>query len=185
MTNVYIADSHFSHANIIKYCDRPFKTAKEMDSHMWDIIKKFDTEDYRIHFLGDWGFEWPEEAMDGFKNWQNHVMVYGNHDSERPGFYKRWFGTIVGSRHTWKEHRITITDGDSNIVLSHEPQRHVETDYVNIYGHHHNNMTRYPEKFKKDYGWIFGSKSHFNVGVELIDYTPKTITEVLSSQLTV
>lgn len=181
--NVYISDTHFGHANIMKYCDRKFKNVAEMDAHMWSILSKFDADGHSIFFMGDWGFSWPEAAMGGFKNWHNHVMIYGNHDNEVPSFYTRWFGTIVGRRHTWKEHTLHITDDDYFLVLSHEPQKHIEKGYINLYGHHHNNMTRYPEKFEKDYPWLFDRNNagdFINVSVELTNYTPVTIKEAFN-----
>jgi len=51
-----ISDTHFSHAKVIIYDDRPFKTAKEMDEKMienWNsVVKPNDT----IYHLGDFAF---------------------------------------------------------------------------------------------------------------------------------
>ena len=49
----FTADNHFGHANIIRYCDRPFESAEEMDDAMiaqWN--KAVDHEDIVYH-LGD------------------------------------------------------------------------------------------------------------------------------------
>jgi len=43
----FISDTHFGHANIIKYCSRPFRTAGEMDKVILDninaVVKPDDT----------------------------------------------------------------------------------------------------------------------------------------------
>lgn len=41
----FIADTHFNHENIIKYCDRPFSNAKEMNEYIiqkWNSVVKED-----------------------------------------------------------------------------------------------------------------------------------------------
>ena len=49
----FIADTHFNHANIIKYCNRPFKNTDEMNKYIirkWNsVVKERDT----VYHLGD------------------------------------------------------------------------------------------------------------------------------------
>ena len=44
MKTFFIADTHFNHDNIIRYCNRPFVTCKEMDRQLiekWNkVVKK-------------------------------------------------------------------------------------------------------------------------------------------------
>ena len=58
MVNTFFtSDTHFGHANIIKYCNRPFSSLEEMNSTIirnWnEMVKPEDT----VFFLGDFCFK--------------------------------------------------------------------------------------------------------------------------------
>lgn len=47
----FISDTHFCHSNIIKYCDRPFKDAKEMNETIINNCNNLvNNEDIVYHF---------------------------------------------------------------------------------------------------------------------------------------
>lgn len=87
----FIADTHFNHPNIIKYCNRPFKNTYEMNEYIiqkWNsVVKKDDT----VYHLGDVGFGSLQEVkslverLNGTK-----ILLKGNHDFK------------IGTN-TWKE----------------------------------------------------------------------------------
>lgn len=47
----FISDTHFCHSNIIKYCDRPFKDAKEINETIINNCNNIvNNEDIVYHF---------------------------------------------------------------------------------------------------------------------------------------
>jgi len=78
----FTSDPHFYHANIIKYCDRPYHNAKSMTE---DLIKKWNEtvpEDGHIFMLGDLSMtaktdaiKWVMHQLNGTK-----YLIIGNHD---------------------------------------------------------------------------------------------------------
>ena len=152
---VFISDTHFGHLNIIKYCDRPFKNVQEMDRLMWDNLLKADAQGKTIVHLGDVLFHQSGMKIPYFRNSVNHILIVGNHDKLHPiqELYPKIFGTIIGTRGTWKEHYHTISIDSIPLILSHEPQQKLHNCQFNLYGHHHNNMTRDPVRFLPEYDW--------------------------------
>ncbi len=53
----FIGDTHFGHANIIKYCKRPFSSAQEMNEMLikyWnETVEPSDT----VYHVGDFAFD--------------------------------------------------------------------------------------------------------------------------------
>ena len=78
----FTSDTHFNHANVIKYCARPFASLEAMNREMitrWNaVVGPEDT----VYHLGDFAMgkssEWP-----GFLrqlNGARKILIRGNHD---------------------------------------------------------------------------------------------------------
>ncbi len=158
----FIADTHFNHANIIKYCNRPFKNTDEMNKYIirkWNsVVKETDT----VYHLGDVGFGKFEElktlveSLNGRK-----ILLRGNHDFK------------IGVN-TWKEigflevyKKKIILD---NLLLTHAPTEEVEENQVNVFGHIHDKPI--DKKFDK--------KNHVCVSCDVVDYIPVSISKIKS-----
>ena len=54
MPNIWItADFHFGHSNIIRYCNRPFRSVEEMDQTILDRLNASVKANDILYFLGD------------------------------------------------------------------------------------------------------------------------------------
>lgn len=76
----FTSDWHFSHRNIIKYCDRPWETVEKMDKalvKLWNkTVKPYDT----VIFVGDFSLGWSAvEQITPILNGKK-ILVAGNHD---------------------------------------------------------------------------------------------------------
>jgi len=81
----FTADQHYGHANIIRFCDRPFATVDEMDE---ELIRRHNEivgpDDIVVH-AGDFAnrsARTPQSYLEQLNG--THVMVRGSHD--------RWLG---------------------------------------------------------------------------------------------
>jgi calcineurin-like phosphoesterase family protein len=112
-----IADTHFNHANIIKYCDRPFQTVEEMNEALIANWNKVVEENDMVIFLGDLCFKDDANVWLAKLN-GDKVVIRGNHDS-------------IGKLGTRFEYNKEV------FLLTHRMMPLVGRNIWNIHGHSH------------------------------------------------
>lgn len=160
----FTADLHFGHYNIIKYCDRPFRSERHMDQELTRLWNETVTEEDTIYVLGDLSMVTSEgtnylrrivSKLNGTKH-----LILGNHDNLKPFSYvEMGFQTV----HTALELKI-----DNEIYfLNHDPVASITNDrHIWLVGHVH---TLFSEL-----------KNCINVGVDVRGFKPISIDEINS-----
>jgi calcineurin-like phosphoesterase family protein len=161
----FTSDTHFGHANIIKYCNRPFANIKEHDDalvHNWNsVVQKGDV----VWHLGDFGMGTNIAHMRKICARLNGQInfIRGNHDGQLKHFQDR-FATVRDVAMV----KGKLSSGDTvRIFLSHYPHRtwqHRPRNAYHLFGHVHGNM--------EPYGLSF------DIGVDCWDYTPVSLERV-------
>lgn len=82
MSNIYFtSDHHFGHANIIKYCNRPFSSLEEMNSVMLERWNKTIKQNDTVYYLGDIAlnnYQYVKQLLPKLKG--TIYYIKGNHD---------------------------------------------------------------------------------------------------------
>jgi calcineurin-like phosphoesterase family protein len=156
-----IADLHLGHANIIRYCSRPFlySDSREMD-HV--LIKNWNytiSPKTRIYCLGDLRYGPKAEPAAQYRRRLrgNIVFISGNHDEPEQGMVP-WIETEYENL---------------KFLLIHDPADAPPLfDGWIIHGHHHNNDLR-------NYPFMNFIKRRINVCAEVIGYKPISLHEIV------
>jgi len=153
------SDTHFDHENIIRYCNRPFSSIREMNQVLvenWNnVVKNTDT----VFFLGDLSYgkkSRPEkywwEKLNGEK-----IFITGSHDNGHD---------IKTFNHKVLQYKNKL------FYLVHDPHDapYDWEDWV-VHGHIHNNdLINFP--------FINGKEKRINVSAELVNYQPLNIEKL-------
>ena len=164
----YISDLHFGHENIIRLCNRPFSSVREMDKALidnWNSVVKPNDE---VYILGDIVFRSANNPIDYFKQLNGKkYLITGNHDNPKPEWYS-YFEKIKPD--------YFVVDNGRKIKMYHYPV--VEWDgyfrgTISLYGHTHNNTTNPAYKIMRDI------PNAYNVGADILGFTPRTLDQVI------
>lgn len=180
------SDTHFSHANIIRYCDRPFSDPAVMNERLVDAWNDRVRPDDEIWHLGDVAMGRIEESLLIIRRLHGRkFLVPGNHDRCWPGHKKvgDWPEKYTAAGFTLLPRTTTLTLAGREVLLCHFPYRGDSRD-----------VDRYREERPADEGrWLLHGHVHerwrqrgrqINVGVDVWDYAPvslETIEDVIRS----
>lgn len=155
----FIADTHFSEENIMRYENRPFESIRDMDNTMLSNWNKIVKDEDIVYVLGDFGADGQESFMLSQLKGSKY-LIKGNHDTNSNDYYRK-----AGFKEVY-DCPIIIKDF---WILSHEPL-YVNSNmpYANLFGHVHNSP------LFKTY-----SRQHYCVSVERIDYAPISFDEII------
>ncbi len=148
MSNIWFtADFHLGHANIIRYCDRPFADAASMDTEIIERLNSAVAKRDLLYFLGDF-CRFGKEALDYRRRirCKNIFFVEGNHD----------IGTRkIASEFRWWQQLAEAKVDRQVVVLCHYAMRvwhHSFRGSWHLYGHSHGRLPDDPAALSMDVG---------------------------------
>lgn len=168
----FTADTHFNHANIINFVNRPFDSVEEMNESLIESWNNTVSKDDEVYFLGDFSLGSSKncleilERLNGIK-----YSIKGNHEKS------------LLSNARCKEHFVWIKDmhelkiNKQDIILCHYAMRVWNKSHwgsFQLYGHSHDGLDR-----DGDYNGL-----SMDVGVDaayriLGEYRPFSYDEIL------
>ena len=155
-----ISDLHLGHANIIRYCSRPFVPTDviEMDRVLIGNWNYCIAAPDRVYFLGDLRYGKDARPEADYRELLNGdiTFVAGNHDSD--------------TGHTIHSASLSC-DGLEFLVVHNPADAPAGFSGWIIHGHHHNNDLR-------AFPYIHPGKKQINVSAEVVGYCPVSLQEI-------
>lgn len=170
-STIYVtADTHFGHAEIIRLCSRPFRNVEEMDRKLIEWWNETVGPNDLVYHIGDVSDYRGEDIEDLLRSLMHQLngrkrLVMGNHDRKGVRFWKR-----VGFEEVYRDEFLDL----GHCVLSHKPLdvKILGPSVLNVHGHTHNREPNGPER-----------PNHFCVSVEMTNYRPVLIEDILAGRL--
>ena len=134
----FVADSHFNHTNIIRYCNRPFDSVEAMNQTIIDNLNAVVMPKDVLYHLGDFSFG-PQNVFREQINCQNIILVKGNHDKQ-----------IQHSLFVTVKDMVEFNGSGCNIVLCHYSMRvwnKAHHGSWSLFGHSHGTLEDYYMSF--------------------------------------
>lgn len=128
MRRWFSSDTHFGHANIIRFCNRPFGDVDHMNTALADAINATVPAGDELWLIGDLALGSIEHSLSVLRRIAaDVVLVGGNHDRFHPyngrkadGWADRYLQLTGAARVEPFTSRLTLLDG-TDVTVSHFP----------------------------------------------------------------
>jgi len=178
------SDTHFFHANIIKYCNRPFASVEEMNETMIRNRNQVVSPGDLVWHLGDFSMGKRSRVSEIRQQLNGRIhLVRGNHDYGKDTL--SCFDEV---------HKSVVTELDGILVeMVHNPRAVQGHGVLALCGHVHD---LWVTKVKGTEAPEYAASDHidpsftvpvdiFNVGMDIRGFRPVSLAEVLNQTATV
>jgi calcineurin-like phosphoesterase family protein len=168
MAYAITSDTHYAHANIIKYSNRPFVTVEQMNNTLVRNINASLPNGGVLYHLGDWAFggmNMAVEFADRINRNIDVILIKGNHDEKKGCQNRRDFYDLFYEVHNLLEVKL---DGQ-RITLCHYAMKVWNKSHYgawHLYGHSHGSLPDDPNSLS------------FDIGVDCHNFKPLTFPEI-------
>ena len=167
----FTSDTHFSHNNIIKYENRPFKDKDDMNKKLIENWNNTISKDDEVYVLGDFCFGTPDEVYNIAKQLNGKIhIILGNHDKG----IKQMNRDKQKEVFEWVKDYYVLKHNKIKFVLFHYPIQVWDCRHhgvVHLYGHIHSNLGNHSMEYD--------IKNSYNVGVDVNNFKPIELNEIL------
>jgi calcineurin-like phosphoesterase family protein len=125
MNTWFTSDHHFGHANIIKYCNRPFADAEVMNAALEKAWNETVAPEDLVYYLGDFAMSAAlvpsiVRRLNGRK-----ILIAGNHDKcwQEKDPDSRWYEHYVRAGFLEIYQKLYLEIAGESVLLSHLPYR--------------------------------------------------------------
>ena len=150
MSEWFVGDYHFNHANIIKHCHRPFATVEEMNVTLIENTNSRVGKGDVLRCLGDWSLKNAAKYRK-LINCPNIHFIRGNHDREPDRVYRELFTTVKDLNKI----KVKLDGVKIEIVLCHYAMRVWNKSHygaLHLHGHSHGTLSDDPYSKSLDVG---------------------------------
>lgn len=172
---MFTADTHFGHANIIRFCNRPYRDAHHMGEqlvHEWNRVVR---RNQIVFHLGDFAFKNSQTKLIHQRQRLNGeiILIRGNHDNSAT---ERLFKEV----HDIAE----VTIGKQRIVMCHYAMQVWNASFHGswmIHGHSHGTLTPNWERKICDVGvdsWGYKPVSFSQLQAEMTQHGRETVEDL-------
>jgi calcineurin-like phosphoesterase family protein len=171
---LFTADTHFGHANIIKFCNRPYADVLEMDEALitnWNSV--VDPSQLVFH-VGDFAFKGHKRTVPYYLNRLNGtiILIRGNHDHTKE------------LKHFSEVHDLVeVTVDGQMIVLFHyrmDVWNNSHRGSWHLHGHSHGTLPVRWNRKVEDIGvdtWDYGPVRFKHVAAAMVPHEQETVDE--------
>lgn len=135
----------------------------------WNLVV---TPDDTVWHVGDFTLSNRRDIINGLAARLNghKNLVMGNHDRQRPNVYlEAGFETVIGPRKSYRVQGLNLITGGRQVVLMHHPPELESNGDIILHGHVHDKSG--PPR-----------RNIYNISVEVTDYRPVTLPQILGRQ---